>query len=58
MPKTKATENRPLVLIATDPVGKAEWIRGLVSDGDVAAPAIETDRNVIVAVWPARVLEQ
>lgn len=55
---SQATESRPLVLIATDPVGKAEWLRGLVSDGNVEAPAVETDRNVILAVWPARVLEQ
>lgn len=49
----QASEERPVILVATFPANRAKWIDQLVARGEIAAPAITTDRNVILAVWPS-----
>jgi hypothetical protein len=40
------------MLVATDPERYVEWINVLVRTGAIKQPAITTDRNVVLAVWP------
>jgi 4-amino-4-deoxy-L-arabinose transferase len=48
----QATDDRPIMLVATDPERYVEWINVLVRTGAIKQPAITTDRNVVLAVWP------
>jgi 4-amino-4-deoxy-L-arabinose transferase len=52
-----ATLEDPVLLIATFPEWRTKWIDGLVEAGEVEEPAVTTDRNVYVAVWPAQAME-
>jgi hypothetical protein len=40
------------MLVATFPEQRVKWINKLVQSGAIKQPAITTDRNVVLAVWP------
>jgi hypothetical protein len=48
-----ATGEHPVVLISTSPDRRLSWIAELVEQGALTQPAIVTDRDVVIAVWPA-----
>ena len=49
----EASDERPLLLISTFPKSRTKWIDSLVTSGEIPAPAVEVDRDVYLAVWPA-----
>jgi len=51
-----ASLDHPVVLIAAAPDQRMEWIDDLVAQGRVGQPAVVTDRDVVLAVWPAAAL--
>lgn len=51
-----ATSEHPVVFISTGPEPRLRWIEGLVEQGLLPKPAVITDRDVILAVWPASVM--
>jgi len=48
----QATDERPVMLVATHPDLRVKWINKLVLAGAIKQPTVTTDRNVVLAVWP------
>ncbi len=53
-----ATSERPMVLLTTFPEKRSKWIDALVNQGAIEAPAVQTDRDVYLAVWPAEAMTE
>jgi hypothetical protein len=48
-----ATAEHPVFFISTFPEKRLSWIGEFVEHGVLTQPAVITDRDVVIAVWPA-----